>query len=180
MLVAAASVGAGLLARQVYARPAAEPVPMVEPSSTAARPAAQQPGDAVVRLTPDAADHPDRDQVRALFQRFFDATNAHRYDLWRATISSFGRTQVDPESSWLAKNASTRDGSIVVQRIDAAPGGNLRVLLNFVSTQDPLKAPAALPESCIRWHLVYTLLRENGAFKIDFGREQSVTQMERC
>ncbi|GDY30444.1 hypothetical protein GTS_20770 [Gandjariella thermophila] len=180
LLVVLASAGAGLLARQVYQRPAAEPVPMVGPTSVSSMPATEQPGDPVVRLTADAAAHPDRDPVRELFQRFFDATNQHNYNQWRSTISPFGLNWIDSESSWLAKNESTRDGSIVVQRIDPAPGGNLRVLVSFMSTQDPKKAPENLRESCIRWHLVYSLVRASGGFKIDFAREQSTTQMEKC
>lgn len=181
LLVAAASVGAGLLARQLYTRTAAEPVPMVGPTSAAAVPATGPPGDPTVRLTADAAEHPDRDAVHVLLQRFFDATNQHRYNQWRTTISSAGLAKADPESSWLSKNESTRDGSIVVQRIDPAPGGGLRVLLTFVSVQDPKKAPPELPDSgCVRWQIVYPLVRENGSFKIDFSREIGTAQMERC
>jgi hypothetical protein len=180
LLVAGISAGAGMLARHVYSRPAADPLPVVGPTASPV-PATQQPGDSIVRLTADAAEHPDRDAVHLLLQRYFDAINAHRYDRWRTTISSAGLTRAaQSESNWKSLNETTRDGSIVVQRIDPAPGGNLRVLLSFVSTQDPKKAPSELPESCIRWQVVYPLLRENNGFKIDFALENSTPQMEKC
>ncbi len=81
----------------------------------------------------------------------------------------------------MAAYESTRDGGMVVQRIESdVVGRRLRVLISFVSTQDVAKAPVALPERCIRWRVVYVMVWEGGELKVDEAPENRTPQMEKC
>ncbi|MCP2165229.1 hypothetical protein LX83_002078 [Goodfellowiella coeruleoviolacea] len=177
VLVAAASAGAGLLTREIYQRPLVDTPPLAEVSSTTPR--AALPGDRTVKLTADAAEHPEHEAVRGLLQSHFDAINDRRYDAWAATVTAL-RAQGMPRSQWESDYASTQDGSIVVQRIESASTTSLRVLLNFVSTQDTAKAPDDLRSDCIRWRVVYLLVWDGNKLKLSNGPENRSPQYESC
>jgi hypothetical protein len=108
-------------------------------------------GPGEVRLSPDAADHPAADAVQEQLQRHYDAINARDYPGWAATVVP-ARSDALPEDDWQDAYATTRDGSIHVARIDAAPDGALLVRVRFVSTQDLADAPPDLPAERICWH----------------------------
>lgn len=169
VLVVGVGAGAGFGVRVVSAQSAASgsdrpAVTTAGPSTTAGPP----PGPGIVQLSPDAAAHPQADAVRALLQRHFDAINNHDYPAWASTVVS-QRVRDTPESDWQKDYGTSRDGSIVVQRIEPVPAGSV-VLLSFVSTQDGSKAPAVLPgATCIRWWVSYRVVVEHGQQRIDFG-----------
>lgn len=180
VLVAAVAVAGGLLAREVYQRSTDQPVVAATGSTgTTSTPPSDEPGDPTVRLARDAATHPDGQQVQKLLQSYFDALNDHNYDHWRVLVTN-RNLQQRPQAVWESAYRTTRDGTITVQRIEAAPGGGLLVMINFTSTQDPALAPPDKPESCLRWHVVYPLVWESGGLKVDSSAAGTSPQDDRC
>ncbi|MET8763799.1 hypothetical protein [Lentzea sp. NPDC004782] len=178
VVITGAAVAAGMVGRTIYSRPAeAKGEPVVPSTSVSGAPL---PGSAEVRLSPDAFTHPDRTSVQAVLQKFFDSINARNFGAWREVVSS-RRVSQAVESTWAAAYETTRDGGMVVQRIESdVVGRRLRVLISFVSTQDVAKAPVGLPEGCIRWRVVYVMVREGGELKVDEAPENRTPQMEKC
>ncbi|WP_186382799.1 hypothetical protein, partial [Amycolatopsis rhizosphaerae] len=135
--------------------------------STTVRPPGQQPGPGTVELTRDAALHPYHDEVRRLLQTYFDAINGRDYDRWKQTVTS-DRVRNKPRTTWLKDFESSKDGSILVYRIDLASEHDLRVLIGFTSTQQPQQAPLELPgATCVQWKLVLPVTQEDGDWKVD-------------
>ncbi|MCE6997780.1 hypothetical protein LZG04_23700 [Saccharothrix sp. S26] len=182
LLVAAATAGVGVLAREVYQRPLVAQgdqvaAPGSGPSSSVPRSA--QPGPGTVQLSVDAAQHPDGQRVREVLQQFFDAINAHDYEQWAKTVTAH-RVGQTPRTRWLSDYESSRDGSILVHRIESVTPERLRVLMTFTSTQDVAKAPAELQSDCIHWRVVYPLQVERGVLRVDLGTEGSTSQFTPC
>ncbi|HEV8559549.1 MAG TPA: hypothetical protein VGR06_24675 [Actinophytocola sp.] len=171
----ATAVGA-LVARQIYAEP--ETSPSVVLPSDHPLPPGEQPGDPTVAGTSDAAEHPLYETVRALLQTYFDAINNRRYDQWRTVVTK-NLAKISPEK-WRADFGSTKDGSIVVRRIENGPVNTARVLLSFTSVQDLEHAPYELPEKCIHWRLVLPFTVEDGTWKLDTGVTNLASQHEAC
>ncbi len=182
LVVAAASVAGGLLARDLYTRPTTISANEVVTSSSvtpSSVPRSAQPGDRTVRLSIDAELHPDGERVRAQFQRYFDAINDRDYQAWsEAVTTEFARRTPAPQ--WEASYRTTSDGTVVVQRIDASSTERLRVMVSFVSTQDASKAPVSLPVDCVRWRVVYPMQEEDGTLRMDIGPEGYTPQFEAC
>ena len=111
---------------------------------------AEGSGSSEVQLSPDAANHPAAEDVRAQLQRHYDAINERDYAQWRATVVP-ARAEALNETDWRDAYATTQDGSIRVDRIDAAPDGGLLVRVRFVSTQALEDAPPDLPAERICW-----------------------------
>jgi hypothetical protein len=172
------TAAATIVARQLYAEPTPAAAGGVLPG-TQTVPPEQQPGDATVVATKDAAAHPLYPTVRELLQTYFDAINARRYDHWQTVVSQ-RRANNEPERAWRMAYRSTKDGNIVVQRIELGPGGSALVLLGFTSVQDLEDAPLELHERCIRWRIVLPLVQENHAWKIDSGPPGAAPQHEGC
>jgi hypothetical protein len=111
-------------------------------------------GSREVELSPDAADHPAAEAVLAQLQRHYDAINGRDYVQWRATVVP-ARAAALGEAEWQKAYATTRDGSIRVERIDPDPDaetdGGLLVRVRFVSTQAVENAPPDLPVERICW-----------------------------
>lgn len=167
IVVVSLMVGGGLIARELYRQPERTPAQVIGlPSSTGALPLAEQPGPTTVELTPDAAAHPQHEVVRTLIQQYFDSINERNYDAWKNTVTR-ARVQAKPPAVWKSDYQTTKDGSILVYRIDSAPKGDLRVVLAFTSTQHPSAAPPDMPEGCLRWNLVLPLTQEGGRLRID-------------
>lgn len=180
-LVVAASValGGGLIARDFYTGASGgEPAPVTASGTTSLAPELQ-PGSPVVQLSPDAAEHPHDQTVRRLLQAYFDGINGRNYERWKTAVTR-GRVRAITEQQFLTDFRSTRDGSILVHRIESAPQGKLRVLLSFTSTQDVADAPPTLPEPCIRWSLSLPLALENGQWKIDTVVSGTVPEYRKC
>lgn len=176
VVITGAAVAAGMVGRAVYLRPEEAKGAPVVPSGSAG----QLPGTTEVRLSPDSFGHPERAQVQVALQRYFDAINARDFDAWRKSVSGRRASQA-VEQTWMAAYDTTQDRGMVVQRLESdVVGRRLRALISFVSTQDVAKAPVALPEGCIRWRVVYVLVREGGELKVDEAPENRTPQMERC
>ncbi|APU17096.1 MULTISPECIES: hypothetical protein [Actinoalloteichus] len=151
------------------------------PSSTAAltttpaRPPADRPqeGEPVEPvLSDDVLGHPDEDAIRVLVDTHFEAINGLNYELWATTVVEH-RVRDLPEQVWMDSYRSTTDGNVIVHRIDPGPADSLRMVLSFVSLQDPQDAPAEVPADCVYWRVVYPLAIENGRLKLDSGLPNS-------
>ncbi|NIJ13536.1 hypothetical protein FHU38_003880 [Saccharomonospora amisosensis] len=178
IVVVSLTVGGGLLARELYQPPRRDDGPATSVRATTPWPPGRQPGSPKVGFTGDAAAHPEAEPVRRLLQEHFDAINARDYDRWARTVVA-ERTQTQPRPEWLANYRSTRDGSILVYRIEAAPNG-LTVLIGFTSTQDVADAPPELPEACIRWRLALPLARQHDGWRIDTLPAGSTPEYTSC
>jgi hypothetical protein len=113
---------------------------------------AEGAGSSEVQLSAGAAIHPAAERVRAQLQRHYDAINDGDYAAWRETVVE-ARSDALPEDEWQDAYESTRDGTIRVDRIDAAPGQDAGVLVRvrFVSSQALEDAPADLRAPRICW-----------------------------
>lgn len=114
-------------------------------------------GSNVVLLSADAAEHPDGPAVREQLQRHYDAINDLDYDAWTGTVVT-ARSDTLSEGRWREDYATTTDGTIRVDRIDA-DGDGLLVRVRFTSTQDVADAPQALPVPRICWRTTLPLTR---------------------
>ncbi|GAA5170092.1 hypothetical protein [Amycolatopsis dongchuanensis] len=180
VVVVSLMVGGGLLAREVYRLPESTPDAVIALPSSTARPAAEQPGPGTVELTPDAAAHPQHAVISQLLQTYFDAINSRDYDQWKTTVTR-ARIQAKPRASWLEDYDSTKDGSILVYRIDAVTATDLRVLVGFTSIQDPTAAPAELPDAtCVHWKLGLPVALEQGHWRVDAVAGYTTPEMSRC
>jgi hypothetical protein len=174
--VIATAVG-GLLARTWYTDATPQTPPAVLPSTSV--PASQQPGTRDVNGTADATAHPLYQPVRELLQRHFDAINAKDYAAWQSTVIG-KRVERLPEAKWRDDYGTTQDGSVVIFRIELGEDDTARVLMTFTSVQDPADAPSELPVGCIRWSVVYPLVREDDGWKLDASPAGSSPQHEKC
>jgi hypothetical protein len=107
-------------------------------------------GSSEVELSPAASDDPDAEVVREQLQQHYDAINEREYDAWQATVVP-ARADSLGEDEWRKAYASTRDGSIRVERIDPGLDGGLLVRVRFISTQAVEDAPSDLPAGRICW-----------------------------
>lgn len=128
----------------------------------------KEPGSGRVELSPSAADHPDHAAVRILLQTHFNSINLKRYDRWKTTVVE-EKQRRQPESAWREEYRTTRDGSIRIVRIMPGPDDSFRVLLTFTSTQDPSDAPPSMQVPCLRWRVVYPVVRESGGLRFGTG-----------
>ncbi|NKQ59270.1 hypothetical protein HFP15_41180 [Amycolatopsis sp. K13G38] len=173
-------VGGGLLAREVYRAPEVRLDTVLGLPASSARPLGEQPGPGTVELTPDAAQHPQHDVVERLLQTYFDAINTRDYDQWKVTVTR-DRIQAKPRPAWLNDYKTTKDGSILVYRIDAVAEADMRVLLGFTSTQDASDAPDELPgASCVHWRLSLPLTKESGNWKVDTVAGYAPPEVDAC
>jgi hypothetical protein len=139
-------------AAALASRSAAGPAPFGAPRAVPA----QGAGPGEVELSADAARHPAADVVREQLQRHFDAINTRNYEAWRTTVVK-ERSDRLGEKEWRDAYASTRDGTIRVDRIDAFPAAGpddadrLLVRVRFVSTQNLEDAPPDMRVPRICW-----------------------------
>jgi len=178
--VIATALGA-LVARSVYAdQPQSPAAIQPSPSSSPPVPRAEQPGSAEVKGTTDAVAHPLYVTVDKLLQQYFNAINAKDYAAWSTTVTA-ARRKIQVEDDWRRDYKSTRDGSIVVYRIETDAGGDTaRVLLHFTSTQDPADAPPELPVDCIDWNVVWPFAMDHGEWRLANGATSAFPQTAAC
>ncbi|MGH3434516.1 MAG: hypothetical protein ACRDQB_16950 [Thermocrispum sp.] len=177
--VVSLAVAGGVLAREFYQRERAQTRPTVElPAATSLKPA-EQPGSPEVSLTPDAARHPHGETVRALLEAYTNGINERNYERWKTAVSA-ERIADKPEQKWLEGYRSTRNGSILVHRIETGPDDALRMLFSFTSTQDLADAPPTLQSTCIRWRLMLPIVRQNGQWKIATVVPGTIPESRRC
>lgn len=161
VLVLIGAVGGGLVLQRAFP---AQPRTAGQPGSPAVQ---QSPSDiAEISFTPDAQAHPDSARIHWTLQLHFNAINMRQYETWKNTVVEERQQQL-PEDEWQKAYASTRDAAIKVHRIEPGPDDSLRLLLSFVSIQNPADAPAGLHSPCVRWRAVYPLVLDRGAFRVD-------------
>jgi hypothetical protein len=166
VLVLAAGLGAGFGIRQFSH--ASTTGTGSGPTVSGTTPTGSAPGPSDVQLSPDAAAHPRADELKALLQRHFNAINSRDYEAWAGTVVD-RRSREMPKEQWLAEYATTKDGSILLHRVEANAEG-LVLLLSFTSTQDAANAPKNLPGSrCTRWWVSYRVLTVRGQPRIGDG-----------
>lgn len=161
----------GLVARSVYQPtsdatlpPSAAPPPTTD-QTTSGTPV-KPPGSSTVLLSTDAAQSPYGTSVRALLQAYVNAINDQSYVEWESTVTP-AFIAANPQGTWEGAYKSVQDGNMYVYRIDAAPGGQLRVLLTFTSVQDLDKAPHFAPFGCINWQSVLSMTSTKSGWKVD-------------
>lgn len=170
LLVVLVGVGAGFGVRQLAADPAGSPAPVTTVSNP--RPSGPPPGPGIVQLSQDAQAHPDADAIRSLLQRHFDAINNKDYAAWASTVVA-RRSSEMPRSMWQSDYGSTRDGSILVHRVEPSQLGPV-AMVSFTSTQNADKGPSNLNGSrCTRWWVSYRMVIEGGLLRIDAGVRHS-------
>jgi hypothetical protein len=128
-------------------------------------PKGPEPGPAGVVLAEDAAVHPDADRIRKVLQKYFDAINAGDYPLWRSAVIPQWARDIG-EGAWHGQYRSTLDGTIVVHRLEARPGGGLVALTSFTSLQNPADAPPEVQVRCLRWWVSYPLVGEGDQLRM--------------
>lgn len=183
LITVLATAAGALAARSVYAvdqRPIDRSAPTTTPGPTpGATPSpSKQPGSPTVGGSADAVEHPLYGTVRQLMQRYFNAINSRNYAAWRTTVVE-QRIKDNPEEKWRRDFQSTKDGSIVVNRIELGQRDTAVVLMTFTSTQDPADAPKDLPVGCLRWSIVFPLVHRDDGWKIDESPGSS-PPAERC
>lgn len=177
LAVIATAVG-GLLARQAYEEPPATVPSAVQPSPTSF-PKEEQPGSTTVEGTQEAVSHPVYEDIRSVLQTNFDAINAKDYDLWRRVVTE-ERVATMNREKWLMDFGTSRDGTIVIYRIELRGEAEAVVLLKFTSTQAKENAPDMLPAECIHWNVVYPMVKEDGEWKLGTGKTSSAPLHEAC
>jgi hypothetical protein len=169
----------GLLARDLYSEPTTSSPVTVVATSPPPGPPEEQPGPPAVQGTADAVAHPLYGRLRGLLQTYFDAVNAKDYTQWSSAVT-YERQVNQPEQKWQDEYRTTRDGNIVMHRIEARGDGTARVLLTFTSTQAITDAPQELPEECIHWNVVWAFSIEDGEWKLAAGPASATPQHEAC
>lgn len=179
VVVLSVTVGGGLLARELYRRPEAPPAEQIAESRPTLLAPGQEPGPRQVEITQDVATHPLNEPVRQLMQTYFDSIIDRNYDQW-STVVTKDRLGNKPRAAWLSDYKTTRDGSILIYRIENGAPNSLRVLVGFTSTQALADAPANFQETCIRWRLVLPLILETGRWKLDVVEGGNYPEHEKC
>jgi hypothetical protein len=169
----------GLLARDLYSEPSSPSPTTVVVTSPSAGPPEEQPGPATVRGTVDAVAHPLYETLRELLQTYFEAVNTKDYARWSSVVT-YERQRRQPEQMWQNEYGTTKDGNIVMHRVEARGDGTARVLLTFTSTQAIDDAPEELPEPCIHWNVVWAFSTEDGDWKLTTGLTSVTPQHEAC
>ncbi|TDV40461.1 hypothetical protein [Actinophytocola oryzae] len=175
--VIATALGA-LVARSLYADQTPAPPVAIEPSQPSVQPG-EQPGPTEVQGTTDATTHPLYTTLQPLLQRYFDAINAKDYAAWTQTVTTTRQHDQD-EADWQRDYRTTRDGSIVIHRIEAGGGGTASVLLQFTSTQDLADAPLELPATCIQWYVVWAFAKQKDEWRLAAGSTSASPQHDQC
>lgn len=171
--------GGGLVAREFYRPSESGSTSASALPATGALSPDQEPGPPTVWLTPEATAHPQHEVVRALMQTYFDAIDKGDYDSWRTTVTR-AKMLAQPRPEWESNYRTTRDGSILVYRLDPLPNAGIAVLIGFTSVQDPSAAPPDVPAGCLRWRLVFPLTLESGHWKLDLGTSPDTLDVSRC
>ena len=176
---------AALVAHNAYQRPTtaavSSPAPVVVAPESTSVPSTEEPGPTTVSVTPDVARFPLANQVRQALQTYFDSVNMRSYKLWRSVVTP-GLANTKSASDFERGYRTTRDGSIVLYRVDTTLDNGLRVLLTFHSTQSQADAPKGFPHACIVWHLVWPLTfdPDDNAWKVDAGTTDVSTKVQAC
>ncbi|HWD07030.1 MAG TPA: hypothetical protein VG674_31770 [Amycolatopsis sp.] len=179
VVVLSVTVGGGLLARELYHPPVTTPDDAVATTAPTSVSPGEEPGPTQVEVTDDASRHPQDAAVRQTLQMYFDGVNHHDYDQWVQAVTT-DRAKAYPEDKWRKGFRSTKDGSILLYRIEPGAKNSLRVLVGFTSTQSLDEAPDGFKYPCIRWRLVLPMVYERGSYRIDTVQSETQPEHERC
>jgi hypothetical protein len=122
-------------------------------------PADGSAGPPAVTLAAAAAVHPQSAAVREVLQRWADARNAGDLAAYRATLVP--DTRIDA-AAFAATSRTQRVGTVVVRRIDPVAGGELVVPIGYVTTQDPVVAPADVRVPRLCWQVSAVVATSGG------------------
>lgn len=175
--VIATALGA-LVARSLYEEQPRPPAAPIVPSPSSVPPS-EQPGPVDVQGTADATAHPLFTTLEPLLQGYFDAINAKDYAAWAEVVTA-DRIKKTDEATFQRDFRTTRDGSIVIYRIETGGDGTARVLLHFTSTQDPNDGPPEFKVACIQWNVVWSFAREKNEWKLAGGSVSATPRHEAC
>jgi hypothetical protein len=182
VVVVATAVGA-LAAHNVYQRPAPADAATRIPVSTGSPSVAPttEPGSPRVSVTPDVLHDPLHGEVQQVLQTYFNAINNRRYEQWRSVVTA-SMAAKKSQQDFLTGYATTKDGSILVYRVDRDLGQNLRVLVSFHSTQSVADAPSDHPSGCLKWQVVWplTFSTQDNAWQLDTGTSAGSPQVQDC
>jgi hypothetical protein len=181
-VVVVATAVSALVAHNLYLQPAAAgPPPIVPTTGTSSMPSSEEPGPTQVQITPDVSRDTLHTNIQQILQTYFDAINDKSYGQWRSVVTAAMARQ-NPEKAFLQGYESTKDGSIVVYRVDTSPDGGLRVLLTFHSVQDVADAPPTYPHTCIAWRVVWALTdnADDNTWRVDAGTTDKSPQYGPC
>jgi hypothetical protein len=169
-VVVVVTAAAAVVVHGRYQRPTDNTVPVVVATGSSSVPGSAEPGPPTVSVTPDVLKYAQHAKVQQVFQTYFNAINTKQYDRWRSVVTS-ALADEQSESAFVSGYKSTRDGSILLYRVDTAPNNGLRVLVTFHSTQDPADAPTGFAHQCIAWQMVKPLTwdQDDNTWKIDAG-----------
>jgi hypothetical protein len=166
LLIAVCALVGGLIARQLYAT--SKPVDTKSPPAVVNAPATSphDPNDTTtVFFTDFATSDPNFELVRQALQSYFNAINKRDFDKWRQVMTpAVGATQT--RADWTKGFKTTTDKGMYVYRIEATDVG-ADVFGSFTSTQDVADAPKDLKEPCIRWNMVWPMVKIDNVFRID-------------
>ena len=165
----------GLVARSIYQPAASASTPPVAAPPPTSAPTSgtpiKQPGSPKVQLSADAAASPYGATVQNLLQVYFNSINDVNYQEWES-VATPALIQENPQPKWLDGYRSSQDGSMYVYRINTSPGGELRVLMTFTSTQRLDQAPPFAKFTCINWSKVFPVVNKNG-WRVDVNPQDS-------
>lgn len=122
-----------------------------------------------VVLAPRAAGVAGAAAVADLLERYFTAINVGDYDAWLTTVST--DQALRERTGWERDYSTTFDDDIVISDIDLTEPAYVR--FQFTSHQDVEFAPPDLPETCVRWDVVYAIVDEGVGLRIGLPREPS-------
>lgn len=178
VVVLSLTVGASLLARELYRRPdqPADDTSAAQPAPSSAGAGAES---GTVRMSDDAQAHPQAEAVRELLVKYFHAINAKEYQAW-TSVASAQRVSEQTPTNWKNGVRTTKDSNAFVYRIERGAGSSLRVLVGFTSEQNVADAPTYFPEPCIKWRLVLPVIVEDNALKIDSVEKGPPPEHEKC
>ncbi len=180
VVVLSITVGGGLLAREWYRQPDPPPAtdPVTAPLPSESVDPNDRPGSDVVKVTADVANHPQNNAVRTVLQAYFRAVNDKNYAAWADTVTDARRARTTMVQ-WHQDFKSTKDGTILLYRIEPGAQGTLRALVGFTSTQSLDEAPQEFQQPCIRWRLVMPMKFEHNSYRID-TTDNTAIEHDKC
>lgn len=133
-------------------------------SADETEPPAVEPGPTPLEVVvaPRAASARYAAQVADLLQRYFTAINHGDYDAWLTTVST--DQAVRERTGWEHDYSTTFDEDIIITDIEH--GDQLTVRIQFTSHQDVEFAPPDLPETCVRWDVIYEIVDEGVGLRV--------------
>jgi hypothetical protein len=168
LLVAVCALVGGLIARQVYASTTPPAATQQPPAATSTPEATSDPGKGdtkTVNFTPFARSDPKFGLVQYAIQNYFNAVNDRNYGLWKQTMTpDVGQQQT--EQDWRKGYKSTVVSDMWIYRIEATDQG-ADVFGSFTSTQDVADAPKELKAACVKWWMVWPMVKSGNVFRID-------------